>query len=84
MTRSTKHGEMASSQGRGKKLLDRAFEALRNAGFDSANARGRVSWMRHYILLHDKRHPLLAPFIAPIAAAHWPWPGIAIAESGSY
>lgn len=47
----------SSSDGRGKKLLDRAFDALWNAGFDSANATRYVSWMRQYILFHDKRHP---------------------------
>jgi len=47
----------SSSKGRGKKLLDRALDALRNAGFDSANATGYVSWMRQYILFHNKRHP---------------------------
>jgi len=37
--------------------LDQALDALRNAGFDAANAGGYVSWMRQYILFHDKRHP---------------------------
>jgi hypothetical protein len=48
---------MGSTQGRGKKLLDRALDALWNAGFDSDNAARYVSWMRQYILFHDKRHP---------------------------
>jgi len=48
---------MASSQGRGKKLLDRALDALRSAGFDAANGGRYVSWMRQYILFRDKRHP---------------------------
>ncbi|MFO7903588.1 MAG: hypothetical protein R6U98_13065, partial [Pirellulaceae bacterium] len=47
----------SSCQGQGKRLLDRALDALRNAGFDSANATGYVSWMRQYIPFHDKRHP---------------------------
>ena len=51
-------GEMASSsEGRGKKLLDRALDALRNAGSNCDNATGYVSWMWQYILLHQKRHP---------------------------
>ena len=80
----SKKGEMASSsEGRGKKLLDRVLNALRNAGFDCDNAVGYVSWMRHYIRFHDKRHPqemgmpevdaLLASetFAGPVGASNW-------------
>ncbi len=58
MTSCAKRGAVASSSsGRGKKLLDRALDALRNAGFDSDNAAGYVSWIRQYILFHGRRHP---------------------------
>jgi hypothetical protein len=58
MAGSVESGVTASTtQGRGRKLLDRALDALRNAGFDSDNAAGYVAWMRQYILFHNKRHP---------------------------
>ncbi len=41
----------------GKKLLDRAWDALLAEGFAEAVARRYVSWMREYILFHNKRHP---------------------------
>jgi hypothetical protein len=41
----------------GKKLLDRAWDAMLAEGFAEAVARRYVSWMREYILFHDKRHP---------------------------
>ncbi len=41
----------------GKKLLDRAWDSLLAEGFAEAVARRYVSWMREYILFHDKRHP---------------------------
>jgi hypothetical protein len=41
----------------GKKLLDRAWDALLAAGFEQAAAGRYVGWMRQYILHHGKRHP---------------------------
>jgi hypothetical protein len=42
---------------RGGKLLERAWDALLAEGFAEAVARRYVSWMRDYVLFHDKRHP---------------------------
>ena len=41
----------------GKKLLDRAWDALLAAGFERAAAVRYVDWMRQFILQHGKRHP---------------------------
>ena len=41
----------------GKKLLDRAWDSLLGEGFAEAVARRYVSWMRDYVLFHDRRHP---------------------------
>ena len=46
-----------SPSGNGKKLLERAWDALMAAGFADAVARRYVSWMREYVLFHNKRHP---------------------------
>jgi len=37
--------------------LERAWDALLEAGHAEATARQYVSWMRDYVLFHDKRHP---------------------------
>jgi integron integrase len=42
---------------KGKKLLERAWDALLDAGVDGENARRLVAWMKEYILFHDRRHP---------------------------
>ena len=57
---SEKSGEILggnSPSGNGKKLLERAWDALMAAGFADAVARRYVSWMREYVLFHNKRHP---------------------------
>ena len=57
---SEKSGELSggnSASGNGKKLLERAWDALLAAGLAEAVARQYVSWMREYVLFHDKRHP---------------------------
>ena len=41
----------------GKKLLERARDALLEAGVDGENATRRAGWMRGYILFHNRRHP---------------------------
>lgn len=41
-----------------KKLLDRARDALLEAGFEREAAGRYVDWMLRYILFHHKRHPL--------------------------
>ncbi len=47
-----------SNSGRnGPKLLDLAREALRTNGMDRETSSKYVSWMREFILFHDKRHP---------------------------
>jgi hypothetical protein len=51
-------GEARINNGqKGKKLLDRAWDALLDAGIDNANAKRLVAWMRGYILFHHCRHP---------------------------
>jgi len=40
---------------KGKKLLERAWDALLDAGVDLENARRLVAWMKEYILFHDRR-----------------------------
>ena len=55
-----KSGEISggnSPSGNGKKLLERAWDALLAAGLAEAVARQYVSWMREYVLFHNKRHP---------------------------
>jgi hypothetical protein len=49
--------QTASGGTKGKKLLERATEALRAAGVNEAHAARAVGWMRKYILFHDRRHP---------------------------
>jgi hypothetical protein len=61
MSRDQKSEELSqpsNAAGNGKKLLERAWEALLAAGFAEAAARQYVSWMRDYVLFHGKRHPL--------------------------
>ena len=41
----------------GKRLLDRAWDALLAAGFEQGAAGRYVGWMRQYVLHHGKRHP---------------------------
>ena len=49
--------ETTQASGKGKKLLERAWDALWRAGFEEATARRYVSWMLDYVLFHAKRHP---------------------------
>jgi hypothetical protein len=46
-----------NTSGQGKKLLERAWDALLGAGLAEAVARQYVCWMRDYVLFHGKRHP---------------------------
>ena len=41
----------------GKKLLDRYREALRNRHYSHRTEETYVSWVRQFILFHNKRHP---------------------------
>lgn len=41
----------------GKKLLDRTWDRLLDAGIQAPAARRYVRWMRGFILFHQKRHP---------------------------
>ena len=43
------------ASGKGKKLLERAWDALWGAGFEEATARQYVAWMLDYVLFHGKR-----------------------------
>jgi integron integrase len=43
--------------GRSKKLLDRYSEALRNLHYSLRTERTYTSWVRQFILYHNKRHP---------------------------
>ena len=49
--------ETTTAAPKGKKLLDRAWEALWGAGFEEAAARRYRTWMLNYIVFHGKRHP---------------------------
>lgn len=60
MTTDLESGELSgttNASGKGKKLLERAWDALLEAGFAEGMARQYVSWMRDYVLFHGKRHP---------------------------
>ena len=52
-------GILRNREGRweGKKLLERAWEALWAAGFEESAARRYLAWMLDYIVFHGKRHP---------------------------
>ena len=54
---SVESSETTTASGKGKKLLERAWDALWGAGFEDATARQYVSWMLDYVLFHGKRHP---------------------------
>ena len=41
----------------GKKLLDQYSESLRNRHYSLRTEKTYISWVRQYILHHDKRHP---------------------------
>lgn len=43
--------------GKEKKLLDQYSEALRNRHYSLRTEKTYVSWVRQYILYHNKRHP---------------------------
>jgi integron integrase len=43
--------------GKGKKLLDQYREALRNRHYSLRTEKTYISWVRQYILYHNKRHP---------------------------
>ena len=60
MSTDQKSGESSgptNASGQGKKLLERAWDALLAAGLAEAVARQYVCWMRDYVLFHGKRHP---------------------------
>ena len=59
LARTLYSGTIAVDNGgqKGKKLLERAWDALLDAGVDGENARRLVAWMKEYILFHDRRHP---------------------------
>lgn len=60
MTEKRESGEVAGgvvASGNGKKLLERAWDALMAAGLADETARQYVSWMRDYVLFHGTRHP---------------------------
>ena len=50
------HEELAKSQ-RPKKLLDRVRGAIRVKHYSIRTEEAYVSWIKRYILFHDKRHP---------------------------
>jgi len=43
--------------GKGKKLLDQYSETLRNRHYSLRTEKTYISWVRQYILYHQKRHP---------------------------
>ena len=47
----------APPAGKGKKLLDQYSETLRNRHYSLRTEKTYLSWVRKYILHHDKRHP---------------------------
>jgi integron integrase len=49
--------QSVSSTGKGKKLLDQYREALRNRHYSLRTEKTYISWVRQYILHHNKRHP---------------------------
>ncbi len=53
------HGEPSIDNGgqKGKKMLERAWDAVLDAGVDGEYARRQVAWMKEYILFHGRRHP---------------------------
>ena len=60
MTEKSESGEVAgavATSGNGKKLMERAWDALMAAGLADGTARQYVSWMRDYVLFHGTRHP---------------------------
>jgi hypothetical protein len=60
MTEKPESGEVAgavATAGNGKKLMERAWDALMAAGTADSTARQYVSWMRDYVLFHGTRHP---------------------------
>jgi hypothetical protein len=60
MTEKPESGEVAgtvATSGNGKKLMERAWDALVAAGTADGTARQYVSWMRDYVLFHGTRHP---------------------------
>jgi hypothetical protein len=42
---------------RPKKLLDQVREAIRRKHYSIRTEKAYVSWIKHYILFHNKRHP---------------------------
>lgn len=45
------------SQGKEKKLLEQYREALRNRHYSLRTEQTYISWVRQFILHHNKRHP---------------------------
>ena len=56
-TRNPGAGTVTATASQGKKLLERAWDALLEAGFEQVVASRYVDRMRRYILFHNKRHP---------------------------
>ena len=58
---STQPGSALSSKNNslpgGKKLLDQYREALRNRHYSHRTEETYVTWVRQFILFHNKRHP---------------------------
>ena len=50
-------GDVNRGGGRGKKLLERALDAALEEGLQEGGVRRYVSWMREFLLFHNKRHP---------------------------
>jgi hypothetical protein len=60
MSTDQKSGESSgpsNASGQGKKLLERAWDALMAEGFAEGVAQRYRAWMRDYVLSHGKRHP---------------------------
>jgi hypothetical protein len=41
-----------------KKLLDRVRDAIRLKHYSTRTEQSYVTWIRRFILFHDKRHPI--------------------------
>jgi len=57
MTNRPSSSSAGASAPQGKKLLDVYREALRVRHYSYRTEETYISWVRQYILFHDKRHP---------------------------
>ncbi|MGC9399735.1 MAG: phage integrase N-terminal SAM-like domain-containing protein [Anaerolineae bacterium] len=61
------------TQPRKKKLPDRVREAIRRKHYSIRTEEAYVSWIKRYVLFHNRRHPLemgraeIRAFLAPLA-----------------